>query len=313
MWRCNGIIVLLLISFLFVTGNAFSEPSDIALLVPKETLDGWVAKGTPQVFTKETLFEHINGQADLFLQYGFEKSIFADYRNKDASEDKIDLDIYDMGNVLQAFGIFSRFRQDDLSAGIGLDSYLDDRYAFFYKSKYFVVLQATESNPSTLKQLARMVEARIIDNSLPPKEIAYFPKRGLKPGSIEYYPQGLIGRKFLKRGFKATYVVPDKTEAKPEAKAESPESTLFIAIFDNDEEAEAALKEFKKLLAKGASAQARTSTQHGFETAKGEDPYQGKLIVTRKGPYLLGAAGFENDKDAESLLAELSASIKHDQ
>ena len=310
MFRCNGIIVILLTASLFVSGNVFSEPSNITLLVPKETPDGWLAKGAPQAFTKETLFEHINGQADLFLQYGFERSIFVDYRSKNASEDKIDMDIYDMGNVLQAFGIFSRFRQDDLSAGIGLDSYLDDRYAFFYKGKYFVVIQATESNPSTLKQLARMVESKIIDNSLPPKEIGYFPKRGLKPGSIEYFPQGLMGRKFLKRGFKATYVAPDKSDAEPEAKSDSPDSTLFIAIFDNDEEAESALKEFKDALAKGASDQARVSMQPGFETAKGEDPYQGKLVVTRKGPYLVGTAGFENDKDAESLLGELSASIK---
>ncbi|MEW6529292.1 MAG: DUF6599 family protein [Thermodesulfobacteriota bacterium] len=279
-------------------------------LIPPESPDGWAPKGAPQVFTKETLFEHINGQADLFLQYGFERSIFVDYRNKNVGEEKIDLDIYDMGNVLQAFGIFSRFRQDDLSARIGLDSYLDDRYALFYKGKYFVVLQATEPNPSTLKQLARMVESKIIDTSPPPKEIEFFPKQGLKAGSIEYYPQGLMGRKILKRGFKATYVMPDGTAAKPESKADSPDSNLFIAIFDNAEESESALKEFKELLAKGATAQARTSAQPGFEAAKGEDPYQGKLVIARKGSYLLGAAGFENDQDAEGLLAEMAASIK---
>jgi hypothetical protein len=50
--------------------------------------------------------------------------------------------------------------------------------------------------------------------------------------------------------------------------------------------------------------------ESGFETAKGEDPYQGKLIISRKGSCLLGAAGFENDEDAEGLLAELSTSIK---
>ena len=111
-------------------------------LVPKIAPDGWALRGAPETFTRDTLFEHIDGQADLFLQYGFQGSVFAIYRNVNSSDDKIDADIYDMGNSLQAFGVFSRFRQEEKSAGIGLDSYLEDRYAFFYKGKYFVVLQA---------------------------------------------------------------------------------------------------------------------------------------------------------------------------
>ncbi len=308
MRRRNWLILIYLFVRLAVPGDVFSGASNMISLVPEETPHGWVLKGAPQVFTKETLFEHINGQADLFLQYGFEESIFTVYQNNSSSQDRIDLDIYDMGDVVQAFGIFSRFRQDDHPAGIGLDSYLDDRYALFYKGKYFVVLQATESSPSTLKQLARQIESRIIDSSLPPKEIGYFPKSGLKPGSIEYYPQGLMGRQFLKRGFKATYLLPDKTKAKPEV--ESPDAGLFIAIFDNTEEAESALENFKEDLSKRGSAQAAIRSQPGFETVKGEDAYQGKLIIVHKGCHLAGAAGFEKEKDAESLLAELIGSIR---
>ena len=279
-------------------------------LVPKETPDGWIARGAPEVFTRKNLFEHINGQADLFLQYGFEKSIFTVYENKNSSQEKIDLDIYDMGTVTHAFGIFSRFRQENHAGGMGLDSYLDDRYAVFYKGKYFVVLQATEPSPSGLKQLARIIESRITDTSSPPKEIGYFPKSGLKPGSIEYYSQGLMGRQFLKRGFKATYLVPEENGAKPEAGAESPDSSLFIAIFDNPEEAESALKNFQDDLSKRGSTQATIGTQLGFQTVKGEDAYQGKVIIVHKGRYLAGAAGFEKEKDAESLLAELIKQIE---
>lgn len=304
----NSLIVISLCVCLSVPAYVLSGTADMTSLVPRETPDGWIAKGTPQAFTKETLFEHINGQADLFLQYGFERSVFTVYRNKNSGQGKIDLDIYDMGDAVQAFGILSRFRQDDRSAGIGLDSYLDDHYVFFYKGRYFVVLQATKSSPSSLKQLARMIESRITDSSRPPRELGFFPKNGLKPGSIEYYPQGLMGRQFLKRGFKATYLLPHKKEPKQEAGTESSDSSLFIAIFDNTDEAERALKSFMKVLSKRGSSQATNTAPPGFETMKGEDPYQGKLIIVRKGPYLAGAAGFEREKDAETLLAEL---IKH--
>ncbi len=303
------LILLYLCVCLSLPVDVFSEPSSVESLVPTQTPDGWVATDTPQVFTKETLFEHINGQADLFLQYGFEKSIFTVYQ-KQSSQERIDLDIYDMGNVVQAFGIFSRFRQDDHSAGIGLDSYLEDRYAFFYKGKYFVVLQSSESRPSSVKKLARMVESRIIDSSLPPKEIGYFPKNGLKPGSIEYYPQGLMGRQFLKRGFKATYLVPETNEHNKKAGVEGLDSNLFIAVFDSPDEAESALKSFEEVLSKRRNTRAVIGMQPGFETVKGEDAYQGNLIIVRKDHHLAGAAGFERDNDAESLLADLIKQIK---
>lgn len=288
--------------------DVFSGASNVASFIPKETSDGWVLRGAPQFFAKDTLFEHINGQADLFLQYGFERSVFAVYQKRNSSRERIDLDIYDMGDVVHAFGIFSRFRQDDHSAGIGLDSYLDDRYALFYKGTYFVVLQSTESSRSSLKQLAKMIESRIVDSSPPPKEIGYFPKSRLKPNSIEYYPQGLMGRQFLKRGFKATYLVSGVTNPETEGGANNPDSNLFLAVFADPEEAERALKTFKEDLLKKGGASPAFRTQPGFETVKGEDAYQGKLIVVGKGRYLAGAAGFESEQDAESLLAEL---IKH--
>jgi hypothetical protein len=308
--RCNRLLLLAAVVCLAVPAYTFAGTPDMTSLVPGEVSGGWVASGKPRVFTKETLFEHIDGQADLFLQYGFQRSVFTVYRTKDSSQGKIDLDIYDMGNAIHAFGIFSRFRQDDHPAGIGLDSSLEDRYALFYKGKYFVLLQATESSISSLRQLAQTIASRITDNSLPPKEIGYFPKKGLKRGSIEYYPQGLMGREFLKRGFKATYMVPDKTGTTRDAGGESPESSLFIAIFDNAGEAESALKSFREALSKKGSSSAAPSTQPGFATLRGQDPYQGKLIIMQKGPYLVGAAGFERTKDAEGLLAELIKRIE---
>jgi len=309
--RSEALIIFLFFVVFFASQNAFSETKTMESLVPKDAPNGWTLRGAPETFTRETLFEHIDGQADLFLQYGFEGSVFAVYRNVNSSEDKLDVDIYDMGNSLQAFGVFSRFRQEESPAGIGLDSYLEDRYAVFYKGRYFVALQATDSNPSILKRLAQEIESRISDNSTPPKEIGYFPKSGLKPGSIEYFPNGLLGRQFLKRGFKASYV--KKKETKTDAKiiSEDREFSLFLSIFENSQDALNAMKLFGEHLSKeGRLVQGISRTQFGPDVLTGVDPYQGKIIVENKGPYLLGAAGFEKDSDGERRLAELMKNVK---
>jgi hypothetical protein len=272
-------------------------------LLPKDGPEGWSLIEGPRIYNKKTLFEHIDGQAELFLKYGFLRSAFGVYQEKVNPPNQIELDIYDMGNVLQAFGIFSRFRGEHRPMGIGLDSYSDDRSALFYKGKYFVMLYATESNPSILKEFSTRISVQIQDPSLPPKEIGYFPEEGLQPGSIQYFPEGLLGHRFLKKGFLGRYMeekvgVQDEKKA-GKVKSEGKEFRLFLAIFEGPESAGKALKAYREELSKKGKI-------HSFQAAllKGEDPYQGRVIVARMGSYLLGAIGFEKEKNGEELLGK---------
>jgi hypothetical protein len=306
--RHEALIIPTLV-LLFISQNVYSKTT-MGSFFPKNCSNEWTLREAPETYTKKTLFEHIDGQADLFLQYGFEKSISAIYRKVNSSDDKIDADIYDMGNSLQAFGVFSRFRQGEKPAGIGLDSYLDDTYALLYKGKYFVVLQATNSTPSTLKQLAQDIASRITDNSASPKEIGYFPKSGLKPGSIEYYPNGLLGHEHLKRGFKASYVKEDQTKTDGKTASEDREFNLFLSIFENSEDALNAVRLYREHLSKKGKVTERVPAQFGPDALVGVDPYQGKTIVARKGHYVLGAVGFDQDTDGEQRLAELMKELK---
>jgi hypothetical protein len=308
MTRRQALFIISFLGVLFVSQNLWSGTAPIESLVPKTAPEDWILRDAPETFTRETLFEHINGQADLFVQYGFENSVFAVYQNASSSEDKIEVDIYDMGNSLHAFGVFSRFRQEEKNAGIGLDSYLGDKYAIFYKGKYFVVLQATDSD-AVLKRLALEIESRISDASAPPKELDYFPKTGLMPGSIEYFPDGLLGHQFLKRGFKASYTQRHAT-ADAKAGGDTPESHLFLSIFENAQEAADALQRYRENLLKKGKLETGTSTQFGPNSLIGTDPYQGKTVVAQKGPYLLGAVGFQQDKEGEGRLAEMMKKIE---
>lgn len=276
---------------------SWAEP--LESLIPKRDLPKeWTLIHGPQTYNKKSLFEHINGQAELFLKYGFQKSVFAIYQNKEHSENQIEADIYDMGNVVQAFGVFSRFRNEDRPGGFGLDSFLDDHTALFYKGKFYVLLYATESNPDSLRQFSRLISSKISDSSAPPKEIRYFPQNGLKSGSIQYFPEGLLGHQFLKRGFQGTYVLGEK------------ESHLFLSIFKDTQEAMKGLKFYQDDLSKKGKVSSESFIQFGTKALKGEDPYQGKVIVLQKGFYLLGGVGFEKEEDVVNRLKEFIEKVK---
>ena len=317
------LIILSILTAIFVWFEASSWAVPLESLIPKKDLpDGWALIDGPQTYTEKTLFKHIDGQAELYLKYGFQKSIFAIYQNRKNPKNQIELDIYDMENVLQAFGVFSRFRNEDRPGGFGLDSYLDDHSALFYKGKYFVLLYATESSPSALKQWATKIASKIVDPSPPPKEISYFPKNGLKPGSIQYFPEGLLGHQFLKRGFQGIYIEKEEvkveaedknkkdTEDETKAKTENKEFKLFLAIYRDSQEAMNALKAYKEDLSRKGNVFSGSIIEFKALAVRGEDPYQGKVFVLQKGFYLLGVVGFEREEEGEDRLAEFVRDIK---
>lgn len=322
--KYKRLIHLSTLILMFIWSGISSGSTAIESLLPKDIPEGWALIDGPHLYTRKTLFEHVNGQAELFFKYGFQKSAFGVYQNLKNRENQIELDVYDMGNVLQAFGIFSRFRYEDRPGRVGLDSYLDDRSLLFYKGKYFVMLYATESNPSVLKQWGMKIASRIVDPSLPPKEIGYFPKKKLKAGSIQYFPEGLLGHQFLKGGFQGTYIekhgekveVEAKVEVKVEdedkdkAKTGNKEFHLFLAIFKNSQDAVGALRIYKDYLTQKGKVLLDPPIGFGPNSFRGEDPYQGQIIVTQKGIYLLGAIGFEKAKNGEQRLAELMKTVK---
>ena len=300
-------IILSVVIAIFIGFERPSWAATLESLLPMKGLPkGWAMAEGPQAFTKKTLFEHIDGEAELFLKYGFQNSVFAIYQSKKSREDQIEVDIYEMGSVLQAFGVFSRFRNDDRPGGFGLESSLDDHSAFFYQGRYFVILHAPEPNRESLRQFSQLISSKTSDPSPPPKEISYFPKDGLKPGSIQYFSEGLLGHQFLKRGFQGTYV----EEAGGQAEDEKKEFKLFLAIFQNSQKANDALKDFKDDLSKKGKVSSGSMAESETRVLKGEDPYQGKVMVVQKGSYLLGIVGFEKEESGENRLVEFMKRVK---
>jgi hypothetical protein len=283
-------IAFCLFLLLFTWGSLSEGATSLQSLIPQKNLpEGWRLVNGPKTYTKKTLFERINGQAELFFKYGFQKSAFAIYQNRKEKENQIELDIYDMGSVLHAFGIFSRFRNSNRPGSVGLDSYFEDRSGLFYQGKYFVMLYSAESNPDLLRHWSLLISKNIPDSSLPPKEIGFFPKEALHPDSIQYFPDGLLGRKFLGRGFQGTY----------QGKDGDKEPKLFIAIFKSSQEAANALKQFRDGLAKNGKIY-----QFKAETLRGEEHQWGEILVIQRKSYLVGATGFK-EQEANNLLSKL--------
>jgi hypothetical protein len=69
-----------------------------------------VLDGKVKQYTAEDLYVYINGEAELYMPYGFEILGSAFYGKGGDTRSGIVADVYRMGSLLDAFGIYSNYR-----------------------------------------------------------------------------------------------------------------------------------------------------------------------------------------------------------
>jgi hypothetical protein len=130
---------IILFVTIFSFSNCFSqENTEIMDLLPVDGyFSNWKIKDSVEIYNGENLFSYINGGADIYLEYGFDKVVSCKYRNLTATE--IHLEIYKMTSDTAAFGIFSLSSSGNgISIDQGTKAYLYDYYLDFWKGQYFV-------------------------------------------------------------------------------------------------------------------------------------------------------------------------------
>jgi len=98
---------------------------------------GWTQDGKPQVFSPKTLYEYINGAADLYLTYEFQDLNVVDYKGEGKAA--VTVEVYRHGDSTQAFGIYSQERLANARfLDIGAQGYQEPNVLNFVVGPYYV-------------------------------------------------------------------------------------------------------------------------------------------------------------------------------
>ena len=149
-------------------------------------VDGWKKAGPPEIYDRKTLFKYIDGGAELYISYSFEK--LTAFRYVKGKDEEIKVDVFDMGNSYNAYGVFSHGRES-LSKEIGQDSEYSSGLLNFWKDRYYVALLGYPETPEkqqVLMKLGREISALIPREGPLPAILASLPAAGLIPESIRY-------------------------------------------------------------------------------------------------------------------------------
>ena len=178
--------LLLIFLILFVVSIRGMAVDKIFDSIPKE-ISGWKAEEQDEIYDRETLYEYINGGAELYLTYDFQNVFARRFIKSDAPE--VVLEIYDMSTAKDAYGIFSSERQDE-EAGIGQDSEYGGGLLRFWKDKYFVSILAIgdeQTAKPVMFDLANNVAEAIPDTGERPEILNYIPQENLIKNSVRFF------------------------------------------------------------------------------------------------------------------------------
>jgi hypothetical protein len=155
-------------------------------LVPQE-VNGWEAAGECVIYDRETLFDYIDGGAELYLAYDFRGTLACRYERD--GHPAIVADVFDMGVSEDAFGAFSAERQDP-EAGIGQGSEYAAGLLRFWKGRFFVSVWAEEETAATaeaVRGLGAKIAQAIEPPGPPPQLLDLLPSEGLADTRVRYF------------------------------------------------------------------------------------------------------------------------------
>lgn len=176
------VTLLLVCGLLFGAEKTMTDPFHS---LPRQ-INGWNLDGDVRIYTPDNLFEYINGGAELYISYGFERLWVRKYTRADYPE--ISVDIFDMGHPYRAFGVYSHGREtDDRLVGQG-GEYNSGLLTFWQDRYYTSVLVYPEDDASreTVLHLGRAIATAIGRRGDAPPLLNRLPADGLEHSSVRY-------------------------------------------------------------------------------------------------------------------------------
>jgi len=267
---------------------ALLAPAPGALAFPgPEALAPLARDGGPERHTPDTLWERIDGEAELYRTYGLAGSEHARYRLPSDPDRAVELSVFTMSDALGAFGLFAAYRPRSCGTPepLGGGACLDDYQGLLWHGAVFAVADASGPAATRAGDVRRALEAVADELGPPPPPPGPLREFSLvaDPRTVRYQPQHLLGREALPPGLEGV----------------AAGVTVFRAVGGGNPAA--ALERYA-----GELVETRRSRRGGLEVLEGRDRALGPVtLVSDPGGGLAGARALPGDPGVWEALTRL--------
>lgn len=251
--------------------------------------------GQPRVFTKDNLFELVNGHAEFFISGGFKQAVVASYR-MDGGKDGmpvINIDVYDMGAPENAFGVMTEEGAEAETFDAGFMGVKTGESVMFIKGPYYVKVTAFEKGLDKLAACAKTVDEAMagIAGNLP--QFDRLPEKGST--GKNYIRKDYLGMEFFTGVFEKKY---ERGGAEFVGFVMTPKDGTETLV-------NKALAFYKESGAKLSPVE--TGKIKGWDIM---DKYEGPMTLAVSGSDVIGVKGLDNGNERLAFLAETSGAAK---
>jgi hypothetical protein len=185
-WACLVAMVWVFMVAEMVEGGKKGKMNS-GISLPAEAA-GWKWDGEEMKYNTKSLFDYMDGAAELYLVYGFQSLTVRKFEK--SNQPPITLELYEMASSEDAYGLFSFDRQDE-PAGIGQGSEFGGGLLRFWKGKYFVSIYADGGGAeveSVVLKMGRATAGLIQEMGPEPELVDLIPGKdlGLVDRSVRY-------------------------------------------------------------------------------------------------------------------------------
>ncbi len=277
--------------------QAMTAQGEISLtaLLPQ----GFKKLSESEFYDPENLYEKINGKAPLYTESGFQSLLTERFASTQDESLWMELFIYDMAGLRNAFSVYSRQRRADVKILPDTQfAYRTGNGLYFVHGKYYIELVGSSESPELsvpMSQTAEQIRTKLpIDKDEQIVELAFFPQEGFVPGSNRLYLASAFGFKDLTNIFTAGYKLRDETV------------TAFIGRRPDASDARKMAESYHRFLIENGGA-AKPTANVSLKNWQGRvvDLYGTTEIVFTVGPFVAGIHEADNRQAAEELAAAL--------
>jgi len=160
-----------------------AAPTTQDLLPASGFLGKWQKSGVARTFHSADLYGHIDGGAELFLEFGFEELVVQDYKS---GTDELSLELYRMTDPVAARGIYLMKAGAQSSRQLAFPHTFSPFQLLFARDRYLVILnnlEGKEEKEPEMIELAHHLAGRLPETP-ELKSVPSLPSDGLVPGSL---------------------------------------------------------------------------------------------------------------------------------
>jgi hypothetical protein len=238
--------------------------------------------GREQQFTRENLYEHVDGHAEYFISAGFAGLTVTEYTASDsgASQAEYQAEVYDMGKDIQAFGVLTDEAGDNARAvSVGTMAFKTSGGINFIRGRYYVKISAYNPKAPVL------AFAKVFSESLPAGRDSFgifskLPDLG-KTGKTRFVKEGYRGLDFLHNVVEREYL--------------SGNTKITVALLaGSGQEVKALQSSFFDYFKKSGMSYEKTERE-GKEFYRVTDKYEGNWFLIPTRDAMFGLFGTEDE------------------